>query len=381
MRRFLSSGLALLLSANLTAACTFCGGDLRSQQTLRMHFASAKAVLHGKLNNPRFDPKSDQGFTDLQIGSILKDDPARGNQGAITLRSYLPVVGNTPPEYLIFCGVANGKLDATFGVPATSAVVDYLKGAAKLDDSDPAARLGYFFKYLDSPDETVAADAFIEFARATDSEILKAAKHIDAAKVRKLLADSKTPPERIGVFAFLLGMSGGRSDAAFLLQQLQQRPLPQRTANAYGGILAGYVLLDPHNGWNLTATIMASDKEPFSTRLSAIGTVRFFQASRGSDCKAEVLKCCAALLPHGDLADQAIEDLRRWGYWDLTNEVLAQFDKPTHLAPIVKRAIVRYALCCKDDASNKFLSALRQNDPKLLKSVEETLELYAPVKK
>ncbi|HSQ57751.1 MAG TPA: hypothetical protein VLM40_18660, partial [Gemmata sp.] len=254
MRRFLSSGLALLLSANLTAACTFCGGDLRSQQTLRMHFASAKAVLHGKLNNPRFDPKTDQGFTDLQIGSILKDDPARGNQGAITLRSYLPVVGNTPPEYLIFCGVANGKLDATFGVPATNAVVDYLKGAAKLDDSDPAARLGYFFRYLDSQDETVAADAFIEFARATDSEILKAAKHIDAAKVRKLLADSKTPPERIGVFAFLLGMSGGRTDAAFLLQQLQQRPLPQRTANAYGGILAGYVLLDPLNGWNLTAT-------------------------------------------------------------------------------------------------------------------------------
>ena len=38
-----------------------------------------------------------------------------------------------------------------------------------------------------------------------------------------------------------------------------------------------------------------------------------------------MLKCCAALLPHGDLADQAIEDLRRWGYWDLTTDVLAQF--------------------------------------------------------
>ena len=71
--------------------------------------------------------------------------------------------------------------------------------------------------------------------------------------------------------------------------------------------------------------MLADAKRPYSVRLSAIGTVRFLQATRGDECKAEVLKCCAALLPHGDLADQAIEDLRRWGYWDLTTDVLAQF--------------------------------------------------------
>ena len=116
------------------------------------------------------------------------------------LRTYLPVIGNTPPDYLVFCGVANGKLDPTFGVPATPAIVEYLKAAAKLDDTDPAAKLGFFFKHLDSTDPTIAADAFFEFARASDADILKAAKQIDAAKVRKLIADPKTPPERLGVF-------------------------------------------------------------------------------------------------------------------------------------------------------------------------------------
>ena len=51
------------------------------------------------------------------------------------------------------------------------------------------------------------------------------------------------------------------------------------------------------------------------------------------------------------LADQAIEDLRRWGYWDLTTDVLAQYSKPTHAAPIVRRSIVRYALRPGDEPS------------------------------
>jgi hypothetical protein len=381
MVRLIAALAVLVFSANLAPACWVCGGELKSRQTLRMHYVSAKTVLHGQLKNPRFDPKTDDGFTDFHVGAALKDDPARGNQGVVTLRSYLPVVGNTPTDYLLFCGVAGGKLDPTFGVPATAGIVEYLKGAAKLGDADPVAKLGFFFKHLDSADEMVAADAFLEFARAADPEIMRAAKHFDAAKLRKLLADGQTPAERLGVFAFLLGLCGGPADAAVLLAQLKESPLTERTSGAYGGLLAGYVLLAPKEGWAFTAGVIGDERQSYSVRLSAIGTVRFFQASRGNECKADVLKCCASLLPHGDLADQAIEDLRRWGYWDLTAEVLAQFGKPTHSAPIVRRAIVRYALCCPDDAAKKFVAAVKQTDPKLVRSVEEMLELYAPVPK
>lgn len=381
MTRVLVALLALPLWAAPTRACTFCGGELRSKQTLRMQFSSAKAVLHGQLKNPRFDPKTDEGFTDFQFTAVLKDDAARGNATAITLRTYLPVIGNTPPDYLVFCGVANGKLDASFGLPATAAIVDYLKGAAKLDDTDAVAKLGHFFKHLDSADATVAADAFIEFARASDTDILKAAKAFDATKVRKLIANAETPPERLGVFAFLLGVSGGAADAAFLGTMLKEHPLPERTSGAYGGLLAGYVLLAPKDGWTLAANVLADEKQSYSVRLSALGTVRFFQATRAAECKTEVLKCCAALLPNGDFADQAIEDLRRWGYWELTTDVFSQFAKPTHSAPIVRRCIVRYALGCPTDEAKRFVAAARQSDPKLVRAVEDTLDLFAPVPK
>jgi len=374
----LAAGL-LVLAVPRTEACTFCGDNIRAMPTLRMQFAQAKAVLYGKLKNPRVDPKTDEGFTDLHVTSAMKDDPARGSENVLVLRAYLPVIGDTPPEYIAFCGVANGKLAHTSGVPATAAVVEYLRGAAKLDSADAPTRLAFFFKYLASPDAIVAADAFVEFARASDADIAKSAKNFDPAVLRQLIADEKTPAERISVFAYLLGVSGQAADAIFFADLLKQDPLKDRVRESFGGLLAGYILLSPKEGWSFAATILADEKQPFALRLSAIGTVRFFQTTWGKASKAEVLKCCAALLPQGDLADQAIEDLRRWGYWDLSAEIFAQYTKPSHSAPIVRRCIVRYALSCPNEDAKRFIASVKQTDPKLVAAVEEQMKLFEVV--
>jgi hypothetical protein len=379
--RLLLASLCLLLAGLPAPACTFCSGPIRSQPTLRMRYAAAKIVAQGVLKNPRFDPQTDRGYTDFHFTAILKDDPARKEQKSLTIPQYLPVIGETPPDYLLFCDVVEGKLEVLPGLSSRPAVIEYLKAAAVIDDADPAKKLGFFFKHLDSTDAAVAADAFLEFARASDVEILKASAQLDAAKVRKLIADPNSPVERLGVYAFLLGVCGKQTDAEFLAALLRQNPLQERTTAAFGGLLAGYVMLAPKEGWPLTAAILADEKRGYSERLSALGAVRFFQATRTAESKPEVLKCCAALLPHGDLADQAIEDLRRWGYWDLTKDVLAQFGKPTHGAPIVKRGIVRYALSCPNDEAKAFVAALRQSDPKLVRDVEESLARFAPPKK
>ena len=377
----LAAVAALILAALPTSpACTFCDGTFRAKQTLRMHFARAKVVLHGQLKNARFDPKTDEGTTDLHVSAVLKDDPARGNKAVLTLAKYYPVVGDTPPDYLIFCDVVNGRLDPSYGIAAPAAVVDYLKAATALDDADPVKKLSFFFKHLDSKHEPLATDAFFEFARASDTEIVKAAGQFDAAKLRTLLADPNQPVERLGVFAFLLGNCGTPDDAVFLGKMLKQTPVPERVSAAFGGLLAGYVLLDPKGGWAFAAAVLAEPEGDYARKLATLGTVRFFQATRPAQCKAEVLKCCAALLPQGDLADQAFEDLRRWGYWELTADVLAQYGKPSHAVPVIKRGIIRYAITCPKDEARAFLDATRKADPKLVKDVEDALKLYEPAK-
>jgi hypothetical protein len=372
MNRLLLAAAFLLLAAE-AKACTFCNGSLRSQATLRMRYAAAKIVAQGTLKNPRFDPATDRGYTDFHFGTVLKDDPARKNAKSLTLPQYLPVIGDTPPDYVLFCDVVDGKLQPQPGLAVRPAVVEYLNAAAALDPKDPAKSLAFFFKHLDSADAAISADAFLEFARASDAEILKAAAGFDAAKIRKLIAAADSPVERLGVYAFLLGVCGTKDDAAFLAGLLSQSPLPERTTSAFGGLLAGWILLDPKAGWSFAESTLANERNGFAVRFAALGTVRFFQATRAAECKTEVLRCCAALLPSGELADQAVEDLRRWGWWDLTKDVLAQAEKPTHQAPITKRSFIRYAVTCPNPEAKVYLEAARRNDPKLVERMEESL--------
>ena len=76
----------------------------------------------------------------------------------------------------------------------------------------------------------------------------------------------------------------------------------------------------------------------------------------------------------GELADVAVEELRRLQIWDLTREVLALYGRKGYDAPIVQRTILRYALSCKEDAAvRQFLAERRRTESELVKEVEESL--------
>ena len=58
---------------------------------------------------------------------------------------------------------------------------------------------------------------------------------------------------------------------------------------------------------------------------------------------------------------------------NLTSDVLALYGRKGYDAPIMKAGIVRYALCCKNDAARTFVAERRRTDPTLVKEVEESL--------
>jgi hypothetical protein len=250
-------------------------------------------------------------------------------------------------------------------------VVDYLRGLAAIDDADSPALLRYCFRFLDHADRDVAADAFLEFARASDADVAAVAPALDPTKLRTLLTDPATPPERLGVLAFLLGACGGEAEAA-LLAAMIERPTARSSA-ALGGLLAGYVALRPAEGWAATQRILADPKRPYAERYAALGTLRFFLATKPVETRAEVLRGLAALIEDGDFADVAAEELRRSKRWELTTLVLRQYDRATHAAPLVRRAIVRYALCCPLVEAKEFVARRRSDEPDLVRQIEEAL--------
>lgn len=367
------AAIVLLLATWPAAACSVCGPALLGKNTLREDLAHAKAAVSGTLKNPKPNPTGTGGTTEFHFAKTLKAAPFLQKKDGFTIPQYFPVVGDTKPDYLFFFDEANGEPIVTGGVPSSAAVLDYLTAAARIDSKDVSARLAFHFKHLDSADPTVAADAFLEFAKAPDADILKAKAGFDPDRLVKLLANPKTPDERLGVLAALLGLCGDAKHGAVFAEMLKE-PLTERVRGSLGGVLAGFVLLEPRAGWKAVSGVLADDKRPFEQRLSALGTVRFLQATR-PQAKADVLAVCRGLLASSDFADLVIEDLRRWGWWDLTADVLGVWGQPAGEVREVKKAVLRYALACPKADATAFLDAARKTDAKLVAQVEQSERL------
>jgi hypothetical protein len=351
-------------------ACSLCGG--LQAPTFRLDAAqpSARMILYGPIRNNGTD-------TELAVEQVLRTDPALGGAKTLDLKRYVPVNDpKNPPHYLVFCDVdPKGGLDPYRGVPLTGkGASEYVKKVLALDPKDAAARLAFYFDYLENEDKAVAQDAFLEFARATDQEIGQASGKLSAERLRGWLKDEKTPPERLSLYAFLLGGCGGEADASFLRSMLNDDG--ERVVNAYDGFLGGYVQLRPKEGWELAETTLRDGRRPLPVRLAAVRTVRLYHNWKPKETREPVLRCLRGMLAQGELADVAVEDLRRWGVNDLTSDVLALYGKKGYDAPIMQRAIMRYAASREkdDEAARRFMAERRRAEPDLVKEVEESLQ-------
>ena len=351
-------------------ACSFCGPGLSKQGTLREQALKADAIILGTLKNAKLGEDIRSGTTEFHFDDTVKACAELRSAKILVLPRYIPGA----EQQLFFFSVVEGKPDVVAGVPGSAALAAYIRAAAKLNGQPIAARLGFFFRYLDSTDATIAGDAFAEFAKATDAEIALAKAELKPATLRKFLADPKTPADRLGVYAMLLGLCDDRDSVDILAKSLTGT-LTERVSSNLGGFLAGYILLDAKAGWKRLNEILRDAERPFEQRLAAVGAVRYFQANRPAESKAELLDCYRDLLGERDFADVALDDLRRWRWWDLTPEVLKHYGKPTHAAPIIRNGIIRYALTCPDADCKKFAAALRESDPKLVARIEESLKL------
>ena len=366
--------VALLLFALPAAACSVCGGSWQSKTTLSEWFHQSKAAVSGTLKNPKPNTSGTGGTTEFHFAKTLKTAAVVEKKAGVTIPQYFPVVGDTSPDYLFFFDEVNGNATVTNGVPSSAAVVEYLTAVAKLDPKDPVATLAFYFKHLDSADPTVATDAFLEFAKAPDADILKAKAGFDPAKLVALLNDPKTPDHRVGMFAALLGVCGEAKHATVFTGLLKE-PLTERVRDNLAGVLAGYVFLDPKAGWGVIRGVLTDNKAAFDRKFVPLTAVRFLQVARPKETKAEILTVYAGLLDDADFADLVIEDLRRWGWWDLSADVFAAWGKPAGEVREVRKAIVRYALTCQNDEAKRFLDSARKSDAKLVSQVEQSEKL------
>lgn len=378
LRRFIA--LFLMIGVAFPAlACPFCN---QQGQTLTGEITTASMVLFGTLANAKSGGKNGavDGTTDLKIEVVVKNHDILKGRKVLTLERYLPLEQIDKYKYLVFCDVFKDKIDPYRGlaVKADSDMGVYLKGVQTLKDEKPGKRLRFFFDYLDNADVEIANDALKEFANADYKDYRDMAKTLPAAKIAGWLKDPKTPTFRFGLYASLLGHCGTDADAALLRSMLEDPE--KRVASGVDGILAAYTMLKPKEGWDYIQSVLKDGKKEFLIRYAGLRAVRFFWDFRTDlVSKEQCAKGAALLLDQNDISDLAIEDLRKWERWELAERVLALAKTPAFEVPIVRRAILRYALCAKENpAAKAYVAELRKKDAQVVADAEELLKLEQP---
>jgi hypothetical protein len=366
-----------------THACTLCGMML-NKNTLRGETQQAKMVVYGYLANEKLNgglnAAPGSGSTELHIVKVIKPHAALDGKKMIVIDRYIPILDRkNPPRYLVFVNLVEGKLDPYFGRPADSPdLLKYLEGVVKLDSAAAPERLAYFYQYLDHADDVIAADAFLEFAKTDDRVIGEVAPKLDAGKFRKLLVDPKTPAERLGMLAFLVGASKKAQDAD-VLRGMIERPTT-RTQPALDGALCGYIQLEPEGGWQAVYNILADRKRSFNDRYAAFRVLRFYYNWDAKGYRPQIMHGLNLMLQDTE-ADFAVKSLRDWEIWDLTPAILALYGKKGYDTPIMKRAILMYAVACPRPEAKGFVADIRKADAQLIQQIEEDLDFENKLKK
>lgn len=384
----------LILAAVPTAeveACPFC---TMQGQTLTQDVQQASMVLVGTFTNAKMGENFGDGTTDLVIESVLKKHEildkevktdAAGKK-VLTLKRYVPQE-DKKYKYLVLCDVFNNAIDPYRGVAVRTDcdIASYIDGATKIKDKKPAERLAFFFKYLDDAEVEVSNDAYKEFGNSDYKDYREMAKDLPADKVAKWLQDPNTPAFRYGLYASMLGHCGKEEHAKVLRDMLED---PQKKLlSGTDGIFAGYALLKPKEGWPYLTGMLKDPSKDFTQRYAALRAVRFFWESRPDVFEAkELVSGVSLLLDQNDIADLGIEDLRKWGRWEMTDRILALYGQKSHDIPIIKRSILRFALAARDvenvtqpnPKAKAFVEDLRKKDAQLVQDAEELLKLEAP---
>jgi hypothetical protein len=385
IRRF---SAVVLLAAGWAAAgpalaCPFCAST--QGPSLTGEAGQAVMVLYGNLadgekDNTTGEPKC----TILTVEAAVKKNKAYEGQKVISLARWVPLPEGTTRDtyrYLVFCDVFKGKVDPYRILPVQkdATVVKYLQGALALKDAAVGQRLRFFFDYLDSADLEVSNDAYKEFANADYKDYRDMAKDLPADRIAAWLdpenpKSTRTPSYRFGLYASMLGHCGTKKHAE-MLRKLLDSP-ERRVGSGVDGILAGYVMLEPKEGWNCVRGIFKDAKKEFLLRYAALRAARFLWDYRPDLVShKEVAESAAAMLEQNDVADLVVDDLRKWACWDMTDRVLGLQGKKVSEVPVVRRAVLRFALSCPNDAARRYVAEQRAKNAQWVADVEELLKL------
>jgi hypothetical protein len=349
-----------------------CCGSGRSFSLIDV-FLDAEMIVVGRFQNS-VEPNNalPYGQVELVFDRILQTHDSIKEKKSIILGRHI----KSKAQFLVGMELDNGKIEPyrAVAVDAEGEVERFVRGALALRDRSQLARMRFAVDFLHSPCEEVADSARIEIERASYADLRKVAEKMKAGPLVKALQNSKTSRDQCRTFAMLLGHCGTKQDATILRKMIDH--CAHNENEILPGYLLVYVLLEPAEGWQYVTKLSVDRKQSFLHRFAALGTIR--QLAEDRPDIHDLKKCSAAManiLEVPDIADRAVEDLRKWKRWEHCDAILAMHGKAAYDKAYMRRAILRFALECPTPAAKTFVTVERSKDSQWVADTEELLAI------
>jgi hypothetical protein len=202
--------------------------------------------------------------------------------------------------------------------------------------------VGYFTRFLNSPDATVAEDALFELRRAPRRTAAAAIDEETHSQLSQLVADDAVHPTQRGFCAELLGLIGTDADR----QMLRGRAL-QSTAEVRvdaPGLMSGYLVLAGEDGLReLEQQKLTPGDLGFSERYAAMQAIHFCHKNAPERIPAARLgQALQILLDDPDCCDLVLRELPFMNDWSAVEEISRLYEIEAFRQPGTVRAMIRY---------------------------------------
>ncbi|QDT40259.1 hypothetical protein Pan241w_03150 [Gimesia alba] len=372
-------GLLVIISAQNLRACPFCPGP---SKPLTEQLSQADVAVLASWVEAEEGTLEQSGKTVFEIKELVRQ-PQNANFKAgtrVTIQRHYP--GKTGALFLLL-GSRGAQIKWDDPIEVTEASFRYITQAPGLEQAT-TQRLKYFLKFLEHPDQTIANDAFAEFANAPFEHITPLAQELPREKLQSWLASSKTPVPRLGLYGLLMGLCGQESEIAFMEQKINEPAEELRLG--IGGLISGYLMLTGAEGLTKIEQSKFRAKEvAFSETYAAMQALSFIWTFGNHNIKKDRLRASMRLLlDRPELADLAVANLARWEDWSVMDRLMELYGQEDYQNRSVKKAIIRYLMVAAKgkqqsgegpdaatvEKARQRLDKLRNEDPATVKSAE-----------
>ena len=360
-------------------ACPFCSAV---SLTFAQEIAQSQAAVIGRLVeppaagslSPRAEgplPKGKFAVVEVLKGAPLVDDA--GLLGADGKPIETIMLEEKPVGSLfLLMGIEPPNLVWSSPIQLSEKAVAYLRKLGDLPEKGPD-RLAFFQQHLEDPDETLARDAYDEFAVAPYDDVRGLESRMDPTQLLAWIENPTVQANRRRLYATMLGACGTKAAAERIAAILKGENISEANAEVRSGLdalIACYVTLRGTEGLDLVDDLFLDRKDrdvPFTETYAAVMALRFLGEESDSVPRERVLQSLRLLLDEPKLADLVIADLARWEDWSVVGRLTLLFEQATADNIFVREPVVNYLKACPLPEAAVAITKLEQIDPEAVR--------------